>query len=36
MVKSAQVAEELIGEQRIKLLTGSNCSSTERSSRQKS
>jgi hypothetical protein len=34
MVKSAQVAKELIGEQRIKRLTGSNCSSMERSFRQ--
>jgi hypothetical protein len=34
MVKSAQVAEELIGEQRIKLPTGSNFSSMERSFRQ--
>jgi hypothetical protein len=33
MVKSAQVAEKPIGEQRIKQLTGSNCLSTERSSR---
>jgi hypothetical protein len=36
MVKSAQVAEELLGEQRIKRPSGSNCSSMERSFRQTS
>jgi hypothetical protein len=36
MVKPAQAAGELHGERRIKPPTGLNCSSMERSSRQKS